>query len=353
VTFARVVRCFAAVLAVAVAFALPAGLSAAAAPTRAPARPAAPKAAPAGTVGLHELGRSLGFQVSWVDAGKKLRWKGRAGEIEFEADKREISLHGLRVFLGDAVVQGRRTLAISAIDRDRLLVPILAPRRLGPRRPPVVIALDAGHGGKDNGTTNRALALHEKRCTLDVVKRLRPLLEARGFKAVLTRTDDTFVALPDRPARAAAAGADLFVSVHFNATADGSVRGVETYTLTPQNQRSTGSDNGRAEDAVAAPGNACDGWNALLGFSMHRQVRSALGLSDRGLKRARFLVLRDTACPAVLVEGGYLSNKDEAKRIATPEYRQQLAAAIADAIVAYRDTLAAAARDRQAGRGSR
>lgn len=294
--------------------------------------PARPALAP---VSLHAWAKSIGFEASWIEKNKKLRLKSRLNEIVFEADHREVRLNGTRVFLGEAPLPGKHSLTISPVDRDHLLIPLLAPSKLGPGAPVRVIALDAGHGGKDKGASNAALKLFEKDMALDVVLRLKPLLEARGYQVVLTRTDDTFIELGDRPARASKAGADLFLSVHFNAGPP-PVNGIETYLVSPQYQRSTASEKLGADDNVAVPGNTWDGWNAVLGYSIHRQLNAALQCFDRGLKRARFVVIRDLAtCPGVLIECGYLSNQIEAKRISAPAYRDRLAAAIAAGVDAY------------------
>jgi N-acetylmuramoyl-L-alanine amidase len=181
--------------------------------------------------------------------------------------------------------------------------------------------------------------LLEKEFTIDVAFRTKARLEERGFKVVLTRTTDDYVALPERPALAGRAGAELFVSIHFNATTSPEVRGLESYILTPQFQRSTGSDVLRPDDEVAVPGNVHDAWSAYLGYTLHRTLLADLRLPDRGLKRARFAVLRDLPCPGLLLEGGYLSNPDDAALIASEGYRERLAAAIANGIDVFNQAL--------------
>lgn len=306
----------------------------------APSRPnPAEKPPTAARVPLSTFARSIGFEHRWAEPGKLLSVKSRLNELIFEVDKREVKLNGLRLFMGDAATPGNKTLNISAIDRDRFLLPILAPQKLPPLRPLRVIALDPGHGGRDRGTRSDAFKLDEKDLTLDVARRLKPMLEARGFTVFLTRTTDDYIPLAERPKLAASAGADLFVSIHFNA-AGATVRGIETYILTPQHQRSTGSDELTAADSVHAPGNAHDGWNAHLGYVMHRQMVRDLAVPDRGLKHARFVVLRDLAsCPGVLIECGYLSHKDEAQLINNSAHRERIAASVSSAIGALNQRL--------------
>jgi N-acetylmuramoyl-L-alanine amidase len=238
--------------------------------------------------------------------------------------------------------QGRLWLA--RIDAEALLGPLLRPGDYAASRREVrTVMIDAGHGGRDTGTRNARLKLDEKGPALDVALRLGALLESEGLRVLYTRTDDSFVSLADRAALTNAAQPDLFVSVHFNAVADApKVRGTETYILTPAGQRSTASPRLEPGDSVAQAGNAFDAWNAQLGWHLHHRLLVHLDSFDRGLKRARFAVLRLVECPAVLVEAAYLSNDEEAELIATPEYRQRVAEAIAIGIAHYAAAVSAA-----------
>jgi N-acetylmuramoyl-L-alanine amidase len=317
-----------------------AGASPLRAQTSAPGRGAT--ATPPGTdrVSALAFGASLGLTAKWVEPRQILALESRWTRLVLQADSRESRLDSLRLFLGDPTVLHRGTLWLARIDRERFLAPILAPHTLPGAVPAArTIVLDAGHGGRDTGTRHAGLGYDEKTFTLDLARRLQPLLEAAGHRVVQTRTEDVFVPLPERPALAARSGADLFVSLHFNAVGSTAVHGTETYLLTPQHQRSTGADRLTPADATAYPGNEYDGWNAILGHRLHRRLIADLGSFDRGLKRARFAVLRDLTCPGVLLEAGYLSHDDEARRIATPGWRAQLARSIAGGIAAYAEAL--------------
>jgi N-acetylmuramoyl-L-alanine amidase len=216
------------------------------------------------------------------------------------------------------------------------LDPLLHPRSLAQRARPRLIAIDAGHGGRDTGTENHRLKLQEKTFTLDVARRLKIALEKLGYRTVLTRKSDRYVALEKRPDIANRARADLFVSIHFNSLENnGSVQGVETYAFTPAGQRSTVVEVHRAADEKPQTGNRLDHWNVLLGAFIQRQLVDDLHAMDRGVKRARFVVLRTTQCPSVLVEGGFLSNSAEAGKLATPAYREKIARAIAGGVGRY------------------
>ena len=286
----------------------------------------------------------LGYKAAY-DADKRvLTLSSATGKITLTADSREASLHGIRIFLGEPALVRRGALHVASIDLDRFIHPILRPNQLPPRALRTIV-LDPGHGGNDSGTQNKTHKLSEKGFTLDVAQRVQRLLADSGWRVLLTRTDDRFIALPARAEFANKAGADLFVSIHFNAVANNpAVRGTETYVLTPRFQRSTSSPLPTPDDKLDQPGNRHDHWSAVLGAQMHRQLLGKLRTEDRGYKRARFAVLRLVDCPAVLVEAGYLSNDAEARKIATEAYRGDIAEALAAAIHAYAASLGSASR---------
>ncbi|MFT3828467.1 MAG: N-acetylmuramoyl-L-alanine amidase [Opitutaceae bacterium] len=291
---------------------------------------------------IESLARAAGLAVAWPVPQKKAVLTGRSWRLAFEADSRDFDLDGLRVFLGEPAVPNRRSIYISRIDRERFLLPILNPAAIpGPVPRLRTIVIDPGHGGKDDGTVNAKLKLREKAMTLDVALRLEKLLKAAGYQVVLTRRKDTFVPLPLRPAYANKVKADLFISIHFNAIDSNAITGSETYILTKQGQRSTSSDKRQPDDHQRYAGNADDPWNAVLGYRIHHAVVESLQSFDRGLKHARFAVLRDLDCPGLLIEAGYLSNEAEARRIGTADWRQKLAQAIAGGVADYRAALGA------------
>ena len=281
-----------------------------------------------------------GLKASWVKTGERLRFQGASVKVEIETDKRDAVFNGRRVLLGDPAVFFGSSLYISRVDAEKLFAPLFNPA--GAYVPPApvvrVIAIDPGHGGQDTGTQNKALKLNEKTFTLDVALRLRALLQKQGYKVVMTRTDDRFIPLPERAEIANKAGADLFISIHFNSVENSpAVLGTETYAMTPQNQRSTSTAPSEKDPGarMAYPGNRNDPWNVILGYCIQDKVLGKLGSEDRGLKRARFAVLRFVNVPAVLVESGYLSNTAEARKICTAAYRDDIAEGIAAGIRAY------------------
>lgn len=321
-------------------------------PRAAPSRPSA--ARPVETIRLNgsEYVSLEGFLGSFglqpraaKTAGKRVAFDGPEGAFEFEIDSRDSAANGVRFFLGDPVRVSKGRAWIARLDAELLVAPMLRPGANQARAPELrTIVLDPGHGGRDAGKINARLNLAEKNLTLDTAGRLKKLLEAQGFKVVLTRTEDRYVDLISRAEIAERNRADLFVSLHFNSVQSGAERttGIEVFTLTPQFQFST-SDPAREDQAEARksnPGNRFDHWNTVLGYSMHREMLRALDASDRGLKRARLKVLVLAPCPAVLVEAGYLSNDAEARKIATPAHRQKIAEAVAGGVRNYAAALA-------------
>ncbi|HEU5079257.1 MAG TPA: N-acetylmuramoyl-L-alanine amidase [Opitutaceae bacterium] len=293
-----------------------------------------------------EFASRYDLKAVWTTRGKRVAIIGGKTRVELEADARDCQVNSLRVLMGEPARLYRKTLYISKIDAERFIGPIIDPSlQHSPRAAVRVVALDAGHGGRDKGKVNDRLGVMEKTVTLDVVQRLKKILEASGFKVVLTRSDDRYVELDDRPALAKKAGADVFVSVHFNSVETGAKRvtGVEVFSLTPQYQFSTDDSQREATDQarIFNPGNANDALNSRLGYEIHRQIVHDLKVADRGHKRQRFKVLRLAECPAVLIEGGYLSNDTEARKIATASFRQNLARSIADGVINFAELVKA------------
>jgi len=286
---------------------------------------------------LGESVRQLGLRDAPRLAGdgrSSERFVSRGGvSLYAEYSKDFILVDGVKVMLDDAIGFQRGHLTLSRRDYDKVFVPLFWEL---PKDPVRRILLDPGHGGKDTGKVNGPLKYHEKAATLDTAARLRLLLEKQGYELFFTRTKDVFLDLDDRAALAAKLGADLFISLHYNAgpAGDTSADGVETYCLTPAGQRSTNA--GKAKSTTAAePGNRFDTANMALAWGIQRHLVKSTGADDRGVRRARFAVLRTLSCPGVLIEGGFMSSRKEGALIADAAYRQKIAEAVAAGIVDY------------------
>jgi len=221
------------------------------------------------------------------------------------------------------------------LDVRKTMAPLLAGGISAWQKPNPIIVLDPGHGGADSGTQSATGRL-EKEFTLDWARRLRTILLANNWRVYLTRDGDTDLLLTNRVAIADELRADLFLSLHFNSTANGQEQsGLETYCLTPAGLPSNLTRGYGDVVTQSFPNNAYDTENILLATRLHRALLTGMeGLRDRGVRRARFLgVLRPQQRPAVLLEAGYLSNPAEARQVADPEYRQQLAEAVARGLI--------------------
>jgi N-acetylmuramoyl-L-alanine amidase len=197
------------------------------------------------------------------------------------------------------------------------------------------IVIDPGHGGSDSGTRSAFDGHYEKDYVLDWALRLQELLVRNGWTVWLTRTGDYNVSLNNRVAFAEQHNAGLFLSLHLNsAFPDREQSGLETYCLTPTGMPSNLTRGFRDNAALAFPNNRFDAENMQYAAELHRAILGVNGHGDRGVRRARFLsVLQGQNRPAVLIEGGYLSNPHEAGRIADPAYRQKMAEAVARALL--------------------
>ena len=267
--------------------------------------------------------RRVNDDVTMKIGGRSLR--GTANSVEF-------FINGLKFNLSYPVVEVDGKLCLSRMDLAKIVEPVLRPSKIKGAEVVTTIVLDAGHGGHDNGAYSPYG--HEKQFTLDVVQRTRLLLVQSGYKVVLTRSSDEFIPLYDRVGIANKYPNAVFVSIHFNSGGAGT--GLETYTLAPRGVPSMMADGPRISDLTECNGNGCDAQNMALATAMHASLVARSRMWDRGIKRARFVVIRDIKIPGVLIEGGFQSNTFDAKWIATPAYRQQMASCIVQAISNYR-----------------
>ena len=164
-----------------------------------------------------------------------------------------------------------------------------------------------------------------------------PLLEQAGFKVVMTRSADIFIPLPQRPAVANAIKDSIFVSIHFNsATSNPDARGFEIYSIAPRGAPATNDGVFNVRDLRDEPGDVVDTQSTALAGSIFHSLLGNVPMPDRGLKQARFAVLRLCTQPAVLIECGFVSNAAESALIGSPAWREQVAEAIVTGIEEYK-----------------
>lgn len=283
--------------------------------------------------------KANGLEAQWLTRGKSLQLTNRSIRILFTGDANDVILDATvnqtLVKLLFPVVKRDSLACLSQADVQNTFQPLLHPPRNRPGSVINTICLDPGHGGKDPGAHFVGdEAKTEKTYTLLLAQELRDQLTRAGLKVVMTRTKDTFVELPDRPAFAKQHKADLFISMHFNSSSS-SVRGAEVYCMTPVGAPSSNAA-GQGARAGAFAGNQDNARNLLLAYEIQKMLAQIQTVEDRGVRWARDAVLRDAVMPAVLVESGYLSNPVEGKKILDSAYRKRLAKGIADGILAYK-----------------
>ncbi len=265
---------------------------------------------------------------------KQLSLDNGKHQIEFTVNDRLAVIDGVNQWLGFPVTADGNRLIISRLDLTKIIEPSLRPELIPGLNPVDTVVLDPGHGGHDKGAV--CIFGNEKDFALDVCFRARKLLEAEGLKVIMTRSDDTFIPLEQRPTVANATPNSIFVAMHFNDAVNPDASGFEIYSITPRGEPSTADNTFALHDMSPEPGNVTDVQSLALSESIYHSLLGNIPQVDRGVKHARFAVIRLAQVPAVLIEGGFVSSAIEAREIATPAYRQQLAEAIVTGIEGFK-----------------
>ena len=203
-------------------------------------------------------------------------------------------------------------------------------------KPFAVVVLDPGHGGQDSGAMCGGVM--EKDLTLDVARRVDRLLDFEGVATLMTRLGDTYVSLADRAAFGNRAKDSIFISIHFNEDNKPVASGVETYYAA--HQINSGSTFASWLPFFSQPpsNSPKPESQSLAGFIQEALVARTRSI-DRGTQPKQFFVIANVSSPAVLIEGGFITNKDELSKLASEDYRDQLAAAVAEGVLRYRDVV--------------
>ena len=274
---------------------------------------------------------SLTFRVP---PGRSVYLHGKWNQMDFEVDSRMSTINGTAVWLHKPVIRNRGKWLISEADARKSVDPLIRPSEHLSRKGTAVVVLDPGHGGHDKGAVGRR-SVEEKRVVQDIARRVRGHLANAGLKVYLTRDTDRFIPLTDRTAKASQWGADVFVSIHLNSAVSRTAKGVETYVIAAPGCSATAAQTVSRGDQIAYAGNLHDEANVVLGYFLQKALVQKTNADDRGLRRARFMVLRNAPCPAALVECGFVSNAAEETLILKPEYREKLALALTQGILDY------------------
>jgi len=207
----------------------------------------------------------------------------------------------------------------------------------------LTVVIDPGHGGSENGARGVLASITEKKATLEYARALKTRLEAAGVRVVLTREGDTLVPIRERVRRANAAHADVFVSIHLNASIERTQRGFETYVLSREAEEREAREIATSEGAVSGDvaailadvrQEAAEVRAARLGRAIQDRLARVLGKAgDRGLKQAALDVLKGHRAPAVLVEVGFIDHAEEGLAMVAPDTIARVADALAQAIL--------------------
>ena len=284
---------------------------------------------------VDNISKFYGLPAEVVPSGAKIQADTPDHPLEFVSGSREAIINGARSWLCFPVIELNGKSLVSRTDVAKTIEPLVRPHRVPDVGKVQTVVLDPGHGGHDKGQVSRYGA--EKDFALDVARKLRPILQAKGLRVIMTREGDYFVPLEVRAKIANAARNSIFVSIHFNATNDDpNATGFEIFSFTPRGAPSTSDGTAAASSVNVQPGSSVDAQSLALSACIYHSVLGHLREYDRGIKRARFAVLRLTKVPAVLIEGGFLTERGESKLISNKDWRGKLAGAIGIGIESYR-----------------
>src|SRR5436190_8646359 len=283
---------------------------------------------------VDNISKFYGLPAEVVPSGAKIQSETTDHPLEFVSGSREAIINGARSWLCFPLVEQEGKFLVSRTDVAKTIEPLVRPHRVPNVGKVQTVVLDPGHGGYDKGQVSRYGC--EKDFALDVARKLRPILQAKGMRVMMTREGDYFVPLEVRAQIANAARNSIFVSIHFNATNDNpDATGFEIFSFTPLGAPST-SDGAVAPSSLSTqPGTAVDAQSVALSACIYHSMLGHIPEFDRGIKRARFAVLRLTRVPAVLVEGGFLTERGESQLIAKKDWRVKLAQAIGAGVQNY------------------
>ena len=282
---------------------------------------------------LKGLAAYYGFSFRRVRTGKELISRGDRNFI-FDSKERFMISNRSKVFLQTRPILEKGALYVSKLDYSKLIDPVMRDRIKAKKRRIKTIVLDPGHGGKDHGAQGSHIT--EKKYALQFSIKLKKNLERLGFTVYLTRYSDRFPSFSARANHVKKFKADLFLSVHVNATVSKKIKGIETFHFTPLGGKSS---NGSPVRKKWAKGDTYQKQSARLAYEIHRQLISYTKATDRGAKFANFKVLREASCPSALLELGFLSNKTEEQKLLSKSYQDKLLKGIAYGVYYYSKAL--------------
>jgi N-acetylmuramoyl-L-alanine amidase len=283
---------------------------------------------------VDNISKFYGLTAKIMPAGEKMQLETVRSPLEFVQGSREVMINGARGWLCFPVIEHEGKFLVTRTDLAKTIEPLLRPQRVSNAGKVQTVVIDPGHGGHDKGALSRYGS--EKDFALDVARTLRTLLQAKGLRVIMTREGDYFVPLEVRAQIANAARNSIFVSIHFNATdRDPNATGFEIFSFTPRGAPSTSENSVAPSSLSMQAGTEVDAQSVALSACIYHSMIGHIPEFDRGIKRARFAVLRLTRVPAVLVEGGFLTERGESQLIAKKDWRVKLAQAIGAGVENY------------------
>ncbi len=277
------------------------------------------------------------FFPSITNSGSFLVLKNPKIELRIRNGGPELYINRVKFVMSFATRSHKGKYWVARTDQAKLIDPVIRPNQIRSSTPFHTVIIDPGHGGVDSGS--KGIYGKEKVYNLKLALKLKAELERQGIRVKMTRTTDSaFPSLQDRVAYANRVEGAIFISIHFNWINSTRARGIETYSLAPQGTATT-NDGAKPGDDRSFSGNTRDAENIALATAVHSHCVRRTGAPDRGIKRDRFTVLCGINKPAILLEGGFISNPTEARLIASDAYLSKLAAATAEGIVKYRNAV--------------
>ncbi|MBI4227131.1 MAG: N-acetylmuramoyl-L-alanine amidase [Candidatus Omnitrophica bacterium] len=333
-------------------------------PPPSPLKPAAlPDLAPHTTsiggvpyLSLNTLSQRSRMQVTWEPATQVLQLVSGTAAVRLSPGFSTALVNGVAVSLGGPVVVQEGQIWVPAPAAGPWVSPLPTPRPAKPLGQHAIrtVVIDPGHGGHDSGAVGPG-GLREKDVVLDVARRLRDRLAAENVRVLMTRGDDRFIPLSQRAALANQRKADLFVSIHANASKARAAAGYEAYYLseaTDDAARAFAAAENASLELEAAPSAGVPKdteaivWDLLntenrtesreLAAAVCRGMKWFVPTPNRGVKSARFYVLKWARMPAVLLEIGFVTNRAEGQRLDSATYRQRVADGIAQGLLTYK-----------------
>lgn len=287
-------------------------------------------------VPLHQVAEFYGFTSPLLPVNNMIGLDSTKAQVQVTLNSREIEINGVKHWLAFPVYADGDRMLVSRLDLAKIIEPSLRPECIPDLRPVKTVVLDPGHGGTDRGAIS--IFGNEKDFALDVCLRARKILLGRGYQVQMTRTNDVFIPLEERPKVANRIPDSIFVSVHFNASSqNGLASGFEVFSITPRGAPSTDEEQLSLRDIRSEPGNVIDVPSGALATCVYHSLLGNVPEGDRGIKHARFAVIRLATVPAILIEGGFLSSRSDSSLVGAAAWRQKLAEAIADGIDSYKN----------------